>query len=97
MAPNLIKQLATLSLLLSSVAASPLSKPENLKTRADTYAIKGVQDAGVQPRLEIRSLAADPVQWNLFLLAMIAYQATDQTQQTSFYQIAGIFECLTIP
>lgn len=91
MAPNLIKRLGALSFLLSSVIASPLSKPENLKARAGTYAITGVQDGGVQPRLEIRSLAADPTQWNLFLLAMIAYQGSDQSDLLSFYQIAGMF------
>ncbi|KAF5867520.1 putative tyrosinase protein [Botrytis fragariae] len=90
MGPSLIRRLGALSLLLSSVIASPLSKPEHLKSRAGTLAITGVQDGGLQPRLEIRSLAADSTQWNLFLLAMIAYQGSDQNELSSFYQIAGI-------
>ncbi|RAL65136.1 hypothetical protein DID88_001242 [Monilinia fructigena] len=97
MVPSLIKRLAALSFLLSSIIASPLSKPENLKARADTYAITGVQDGGIQPRLEIRSLAANPTQWNLFLLSMIAYQGADQSQLLSFYQIAGIHGYPLIP
>lgn len=90
MAPSLIRRLGVLSLLLSSVVASPLSKPDYLKSRAGTLAITGIQDGGLQPRLEIRSLAADSTQWNLFLLAMIAYQGTDQSELSSFYQIAGM-------
>ncbi|KAF7896062.1 hypothetical protein EAF00_006077 [Botryotinia globosa] len=90
MAPSLIRRLGVFSLLLSSVIASPLSKPEYLESRAATLAITGVQDGGLQPRLEIRSLAADSTRWNLFLLAMIAYQGTDQSELSSFYQIAGI-------
>lgn len=89
MAPSLIRRLGALSLLLSSVVASPLSIPEFLESRADTLAITGVQDGGLQPRLEIRTLAADSTQWNLFLLAMIAYQGSDQNELSSFYQIAG--------
>ncbi|ESZ90589.1 hypothetical protein SBOR_9022 [Sclerotinia borealis F-4128] len=97
MAPNLIKRLGALSFLLGSVIASPISKPENLEARASTYAITGVQDAGIQPRLELRSLAANPIQWNLFLLAMISYQEADQSQLLSFYQIAGIHGYPLIP
>ncbi|KAA8567299.1 hypothetical protein MFRU_007g03280 [Monilinia fructicola] len=97
MVPGLVNRLVALSFLLSSIIASPLSKSENLKARADTYAITGVQDGGIQPRLEIRSLAANPTQWNLFLLALIAYQGTDQSQLLSFYQIAGIHGYPLIP
>ena len=91
MALHLIKRLGALSFLLSSIIASPLSTPENSKSRAGTYAITGVLDSGIEPRLEIRTLAADPIQWNLFLLAMIQYQGADQSQMLSFYQIAGMF------
>ncbi|KAF7868351.1 hypothetical protein EAF04_004883 [Stromatinia cepivora] len=97
MVSNLINRLGALMFLLSSVIASPLSKAGNLKARADTFAITGVQDGGIQPRLEIRSLAANPTQWNLFLLAMIAYQKTEQSDLLSYYQIAGIHGFPLIP
>ncbi|KAJ8071011.1 hypothetical protein OCU04_001362 [Sclerotinia nivalis] len=97
MASNLINRLGALTFLLSSVIASPLSNSGNLKARADTFAITGVQDGGIQPRLEIRSLAANPTQWNLFLLAMIAYQGTEQSDLLSYYQIAGIHGFPLIP
>ncbi|QSZ29877.1 hypothetical protein DSL72_004395 [Monilinia vaccinii-corymbosi] len=90
MVASLIKRLGALTFLLSSVIASPLSKSETLKTRAGTYAITGARDGGVQPRLEIRTLAADPIQWNLFLLAMIALQGMDQSELLSYYKIGAI-------
>ncbi|KAI9644994.1 hypothetical protein NHQ30_007029 [Ciborinia camelliae] len=97
MAPNLVQSLGALAFLITSVIASPLSKPEDLKARAGTYAITGTRDGGIQPRLEIRTLAADPIQWNLFLLAMIEYQRTDQDELLSYYQIGGIHGFPLIP
>ncbi|PQE32183.1 di-copper centre-containing protein [Rutstroemia sp. NJR-2017a WRK4] len=90
MAPILLKSLLALS-LASSAMGSPLD------TRATTYAITGVQDSGVQARLEIRQLAADPIQFNLFLLAMMDFQAIDQSKINSFYQIAGIHGYPLVP
>jgi len=84
-------------LLLFSVIdtdAKPFSSAEILQPRDSTYAIQGVQDGGIQPRLEIRQLASDPVMWNLYLLAIIQYQSIDQEQELSYYQIAGEFKFL---
>ncbi|KAM3075779.1 hypothetical protein ACMFMG_007905 [Clarireedia jacksonii] len=84
------------SLLALYLAGSAIGSP--FDTRASTYAITGVKDSsGVQPRLEIRQLAADSIQFNLFLLAMIDYQAIDQSKINSFYQIAGIHGYPLIP
>lgn len=55
-----------------------------------TVAITGITTYGVQPRLEIRQLQAKPDQWNIFLLGMSRFQQTDQSNLTSYYQIAGI-------
>ena len=44
---------------------------------------------GVHPRLEIRELQQNPIMWNLFLLAMREFQAMDQNEIDSYYQIAG--------
>lgn len=48
--------------------------------------------AGRQPavRMEIRDLASNADQWNLFLLGMEAFQAMDKSDVLSYYQIAGI-------
>ncbi|KAF2840525.1 Di-copper centre-containing protein [Patellaria atrata CBS 101060] len=66
--------------------------PHAIKSRQQQYfAITGVTDGGVQPRLEIRTLASTkPEMWNLFLLAMERFKAMDQTTRESYYQIAGI-------
>ncbi|KAF2642681.1 Di-copper centre-containing protein [Massarina eburnea CBS 473.64] len=54
------------------------------------YAITGAT-GGVHPRVEIRDLEkAGGEMWNLFLLAMTAFQAMDQGVLDSYYQIAGI-------
>lgn len=53
-------------------------------------AITGLTSGGVQPRLEIRQLQQNEAQWNVFLLGLARFQATNQTNLTSYYQIAGI-------
>ena len=55
-----------------------------------TVAINGIQAYGIQPRLEVRQLEQNADQWNIFLLGLRLFQMTDQTNQTSYYQIAGI-------
>jgi tyrosinase len=55
-----------------------------------TIAVTGIQYGRPQPRLEIRQLEADPDQWNIFLLGLRRFQQTDQSNMTSWYQIAGI-------
>ncbi|KZV73724.1 Di-copper centre-containing protein [Peniophora sp. CONT] len=45
---------------------------------------------GVQYRLEINDLIKDDAQWSLFVQALAAMQADDQSDVVSSYQIAGI-------
>ncbi|KAF2438104.1 Di-copper centre-containing protein, partial [Karstenula rhodostoma CBS 690.94] len=52
------------------------------------YAITGAI-GGIHPRLEIRQLQQNPIMWNLFLLALRDFQAIDQNNIDSYYQIAG--------
>ncbi|OCK73056.1 Di-copper centre-containing protein [Lepidopterella palustris CBS 459.81] len=59
-----------------------------LKKRA-TIAVTGITGS-VYPRLEIRTLANNADQWNLYLLGMQRFQAVDQSDPLSYYQIAGI-------
>jgi len=40
--------------------------------------------------LEIRTLQQNPDQWNLYLLAMQAFQAMNQSDPMGWYQVAGI-------
>ncbi|KAH7396791.1 hypothetical protein DE146DRAFT_763956 [Phaeosphaeria sp. MPI-PUGE-AT-0046c] len=54
------------------------------------FSVVGVQGCGVQPRLELRDLEKDTELWNMFLMAMVRFQAMDQNQKISYYQIAGI-------
>lgn len=44
----------------------------------------------MQQRMEVRELAKNADMWNLFLLAMIDFQAIKQDQIDSYFQIAGI-------
>lgn len=54
-----------------------------------TFVVTGIQNAGVQPRLEIRELEQDADAWNLYLLGMRRFQATDQTDKFSYYRLCG--------
>lgn len=82
------------SLLIVVSCGSPLFTTENnksLKRQASTsyYAITGAT-GGVFPRLEIRELEKNGGEmWNLFLLAMTEFQAMDQNDIDSYFQIAG--------
>jgi tyrosinase len=51
--------------------------------------VTGIQTFGVQPRLEIRQLQQNVDQWNIYLLGMAKFQATNQSDKLSYYQIAG--------
>lgn len=53
------------------------------------FSVVGVQGTGVHPRLELRELQQDAELWNMFILAFARFQAMDQTQKTSYYEIAG--------
>ncbi|EMC95731.1 hypothetical protein BAUCODRAFT_109268 [Baudoinia panamericana UAMH 10762] len=52
--------------------------------------VTGIQEYGQQPRLEIRQLQQNADLWNVYLLGLARFQATDQADKLSYYQIAGI-------
>ncbi|KAF2453655.1 hypothetical protein BDY21DRAFT_292685 [Lineolata rhizophorae] len=54
------------------------------------HPVTGRTGHGVHPRLEIRELAKDRDQFNLYLLGLQRFQAMDQNDMLSYYQIAGI-------
>ena len=56
------------------------------------FAITGAS-GGVYPRLELRDLEKTGEMWNLYLLAMTNFQAMNQNEIASWYQIAGMFLC----
>lgn len=91
---HLTRATATLSILSTAQAALSNSSsgascsapvPDN-----SFFSVVGVQGCGVQPRLELRDLEKDAELWNMFLLSMARFQAMDQNQKISYYQIAGI-------
>ena len=77
---------AVLSLLTPHVAA-----------QGQSTAITGAPGGGVQPRLEIRQLEAQPDQWNLYMLAMQAFQQTSHNDVMGWYQLAGIHGMPYVP
>ncbi|KAG9189971.1 tyrosinase [Alternaria panax] len=54
------------------------------------FSVVGVQGTGVHTRQELRELKRDTELWNIFIQAFARFQAMDQSQKTSFYQVAGI-------
>ncbi|KAF2709225.1 Di-copper centre-containing protein [Pleomassaria siparia CBS 279.74] len=81
----------SLSLLGTSQAAS-LGDGGSCSARQDDsfFSVVGVQGTGVQPRLELRELQKDTETWNLFIQAFARFQAMNQTDKLSYFQIAGI-------
>lgn len=91
--------------ILASVSAVPdpsaLSKSERVAAMArqlGSFGITGVKtsvsNGSVPVRKEIRQLQQDEDQWNLYLLGLQRFQAVDQSQLLSYYQIAGWFLCI---
>ena len=71
------------------------SVPVDKRQGGATFAITGVQtglgpDGSPPERLEIRTLRENNAQWNLYLLGLNKLQSTDQSERTSYYQMAGI-------
>ena len=90
---NLTRAIATLSILSAAQAAhTNSSSGASCAAPVDNsfFSVVGVQGCGVQPRLELRDLEKDADLWNMFLMAMARFQAMDQNQKISYYQIAGI-------
>ncbi|KAJ4295617.1 hypothetical protein N0V90_007630 [Kalmusia sp. IMI 367209] len=82
-------------ILFTSTQAAPLSNGESCaaiqKTDESTYfSVVGVQGTGVHPRQELRELEKDAETWNLFLQAFARFQAMDQSDKVSYFQVAAI-------
>lgn len=63
------------------------------QSTSGSFAITGVQNAGVQPRLEIRELAERPDMFNVFLLGLARYQAMPQDEHLSYYDTCSPLRC----
>jgi tyrosinase len=84
---------ATLSLLGTAHAASSTSGGASCAApNADDsyFSVVGVQGTGVHPRQELRDLEKDTETWNMYLLALARFQAMDQNEKISYYQVAGM-------
>lgn len=86
-------RIASTSLLASFCHGSPLMSFQARQAPGSYYPITG-PSGGIHPRLEIRQLQQTGEMWNLFLLALQEFQAIDQTEIDSYYQIAGGFHLL---
>jgi tyrosinase len=75
---------AALLALLNLTTATPVQKRQN-----SVFAINGGA-GGVQQRLEIRTMQANADMWNLFLAALQEWQAMDESDKLSYYQVGGI-------
>jgi hypothetical protein len=60
------------------------------KRQLAPFAVTGVQDGQILPRLEIRDFQANPDQFNIFLLGLQRMQSANQSDYLSYFQIAGI-------
>ncbi|KAK0795438.1 hypothetical protein LTR02_007053 [Friedmanniomyces endolithicus] len=81
--------------LVTSLPLSPLQTDDPtaplLNRRQSSFeVVSGIQAFGIQPRLEIRQLEQNVDQWNIYLLGLARFQATNQSDKLSYYQIAGI-------
>ena len=82
-----------LSLLASVQAVSNSTNgPSCGVAKADDsyFSVVGVQGTGVHPRQELRELQKDRELWNIFLQAFSRFQAMDQSEKISYYQVAGM-------
>src|SRR4051812_37366861 len=80
----------------TSSAEEWLTAPSNILRRQNAISFAGVQQ-GLGPargqvplRKEIRTLIQDPIQFNLFVLALQRFYQQPQTSDTSYYGISGI-------
>jgi hypothetical protein len=85
--------LATLLSLLVNVQAvtNSTNGPSCGVAKADDsyFSVVGVQGTGVHPRQELRELQKDTELWNIFIQAFARFQAMDQDQKISYFQVAG--------
>jgi len=80
---------ALLSVLSNATPTPQMGGGSRQGYQGPYFAITGAV-GGVFPRLEIRTLQAKDEMWNLYLLAMMDFQAMDQNGIASYFQIAGI-------
>lgn len=85
---NSIIAIAALASLFTGVAGSPMRNLEERQS-GSFFTVTGAKSGGVQPRLEIRTLARDPIMMNLYFLAMKEFQAIDYKDKLSYYQLSG--------
>jgi tyrosinase len=82
--------IAASMVLRSVLAAESFSNSTCSANNGSICSVTGVQGTGIQPRLEIRELEKNKEMFNLFLLALARFQATDQNSKLSYFQIAGM-------
>ncbi|KAF2639969.1 Di-copper centre-containing protein [Massarina eburnea CBS 473.64] len=85
---------------ITFVTSSPLRKREfpslDGNQQGGIFSVLGIaglgdpNDTTVYPRLEIRQLEKNTVQWNVFLLGLQRFQNVSQEDKLSYFQIAGI-------
>lgn len=75
----------------AQAASNSTDGPSCSVAKADDsyFSVVGVQRTGVHPRQELRELEKDTALWNIFLQAFARFQAMDQGEKVSYYQIAG--------
>ncbi|TKA80498.1 hypothetical protein B0A55_02304 [Friedmanniomyces simplex] len=78
------------SLPLSPLTSDDPTAPLLQRRQSSFEVVSGIQAFGIQPRLEIRQLEQNADQWNIYLLGLAKFQATNQSDKLSYYQIAGI-------
>ena len=79
--------------IITSIAyGAPLQNEQDshFDKRASYLAITGLASSGTHPRLEIRQLQQNTVQWNLYLLALNQFKGMSQADKSSYYQVSGI-------
>lgn len=68
---------------------APDAAPAIQRRQSSYELVTGITEFGVQPRLEIRQLQQNADQWNIYLLGLARWQAMNETEKLSYYQIAG--------
>lgn len=79
-------------LVVAQAAPNSTDGPSCGVAKADDsyFSVVGIQGTGVHPRQELRELEKDTDLWNIFLQAFSRFQAMDQSEKVSYYQVAGI-------
>ncbi|TVY83497.1 Tyrosinase [Lachnellula suecica] len=76
-------------------STNPYGRPNYVRPRdtapASFFAVTGANASGSVPlRQEVRDLQKDSTMWTLYILALDMFQYTNQSEQLSWYQVAGI-------